>query len=94
MEYIKYHPLVDADTDGKEKVPMFLTPDEANVKEHHRLYLEEIVPRRFRLCSSNPMTAKETAGYTIHCPYCNAKLKAISALVDGTRHALYECPRC
>lgn len=91
---IKYHPLIDADSDGKEKVPMFMGADKHTVSEHHSLYLEEIVPYCFRLCSSKPLSAKETEELTIHCPYCNAGLRAISTPTDGTRHALYECPRC
>ena len=48
MEYIKYHPLVDADTDGTEKVPMFFSTDESVVVSTHGLYLEEIVHRIYR----------------------------------------------
>ena len=33
MTDIKYHPLVDCDTDGMEKVPMFFSGDEAAVRK-------------------------------------------------------------
>lgn len=94
MEYIKYHPLVDIDTDGTEKTPVFCYTDLEAVIGHHKLYLEEIVPRRYRLCSSSPMTAAETSGLSIHCPYCGHALQAISSESDGIRHALYVCSEC
>ena len=94
MTDIKFHPLVDADTEGTEKVPAFLGKDRGSVQKYHKLYLEEIVQRRYRLCSSADMTAETAASFTIHCPRCGAKLKAISPQTNGTRHALYICPRC
>lgn len=94
MNYIKYHPLVNANSDSKEKIPMFMGTDELAVAKHHKLYLEEIIPYRYRLCSSDCLSAEETAEYTIHCPYCDTTLRAISTQADGTRHALYECPKC
>lgn len=94
MERIKYHPLVDADTDGSVKVPMFLTTDEANVREHHRLYLEEIIPHRYRLCASKPVEAESVIDLDIRCPYCGKRLTAISTPKDGTRLTLLLCDRC
>ena len=91
---IKYHPLVDADTEGTEKVPMFFSTNEESVSAHHKLYLEEIIPHYYRLCSSEPMTAAEVEGLTIHCPLCNKVMRAISSQHDGKRHALYQCDRC
>lgn len=94
MEHIKYHPLVDADTDGTVKTPMFCTTDLDAVTEHHRLYLEEIIPRRFRLCASQPTKAEAVADLDIRCPYCGATLKMISAPTDGLRLTLLTCDRC
>lgn len=94
MTDIKYHPLVDADTDGKEKMPMFLAKDERSVAEHHKLYLAEIVPHHFRLCSSERMPGKVLTDIVIRCPYCGKPLRAISRQQDGTTHALYVCDRC
>ena len=31
MQMIRYHPLIDGDTDGLEKVPMFLSTDKETV---------------------------------------------------------------
>ena len=91
---IMYHPLVGADTENMDKVPTFCCPNEEMVKRGHKLYLEEIIPNRFRLCSSQPMTAKETSGFSIYCPRCGEKLKAISPPADGIRHGLFECEDC
>ena len=91
---IMYHPLVGADTDGMEKMPTFCCPNEEMVKRGHKLYLEEIIPDRYRLCSSQPMTAEDSVAFSIRCPHCGAKLKAITPPAGGTRHGLYECPNC
>ncbi len=32
MQMIRYHPLIDGDTDGLEKVPMFLSTDKETVE--------------------------------------------------------------
>lgn len=94
IETIKYHPLVDMDTKGKVKVPMFCSTDLNAMTEHHKMYLEEIIPYRFRLYSSNEMSAEETSDLEIYCPYCGKQLKAITASKDGLRHGLYVCDRC
>ena len=43
MEEVKYHPLIDNDTSGKEKVPMFCSTDIDTIRTNHNFYLEEIV---------------------------------------------------
>jgi len=92
MDDIRYHPLVDADTDGEIKVPMFCT-DRADNMKRHRFCLEEIVPHTFRLCSTKPLKDEETA-FDIRCPYCGHSLKRISRSVDSTHHGLFICERC
>ena len=41
MQMIRYHPLIDGDTDGLEKVPMFLSTDKETVRQNSRMYLSE-----------------------------------------------------
>lgn len=94
MKEILYHPLVDADTDGTEKVPVFCSTDEASVAARHRLYLEEILPNVYRLCSSMPMTAEDSAAFSVRCPHCSRRLTPISVPSGGFRHGLYECRGC
>ena len=43
MQMIRYHPLIDGDTDGLEKVPMFLSTDKETVRQNSRMYLSEII---------------------------------------------------
>lgn len=70
MEDIKYHPLVDRDTEGTDKVPMFFSGSEATIRENHDMYLEEMVPKHYRLCSVKGTAPKIADGFTIHCPDC------------------------
>ena len=93
MEDIKYYPLVDMDTDGKAKVPMFMSLNEKDM-ERHRLWLEEIIPGSFRLCSSAARPGSEFEDMEIHCPSCGRPLKALSEQRDGNVHALYICTNC
>ena len=57
MEYIRYHPLLDCDTDGVEKVPMFFSADEETVRKSHSMYLVECIPHTYRLVATNAHTA-------------------------------------
>ena len=93
MEHIKYHPLVDADTDGSVKVPTFCSTD-ARAMQKQSMYLEEMIPNRFRLCTTKAVPGKNLNALEIYCPSCGAKLRAISPQNDGERHALYLCDRC
>lgn len=93
MDEIRYHPLVDADTDGTEKVPMFCTTARENM-DRHRFFLEEIIPHNFRLCSTASVDAQTADSFSIRCPYCGKTMRQISNQKSGTRHALYACPRC
>ena len=36
MQMIRYHPLIDGDTDGLEKVPMFLSTDKETGRQYGR----------------------------------------------------------
>lgn len=89
MERIKYHPLVDANTDGTEKVPMFVTTEEKNVKGKYSLYLEEIVPRYYRLRCRK---ARTDACIHIHCPNCGTVMKLLTPAAASDN--LYACPHC
>ncbi len=93
-EEAKFHPLVDMDTEGEIKVPMFFAFERDKVTPYHKLYLEELIPYRYRLCSTVPMTAAETEKLDIRCPFCGATLTAISHSLSETRHSLYICRRC
>lgn len=60
MQMIRYHPLIDGDTDGLEKVPMFLSTDKETVRQNSRMYLSEIISNYYRLYSKEPMSQNAT----------------------------------
>lgn len=64
---IKYHPLVNCNTDGTIKVPMFFSGDETAVRNAHRPYLEENIPKYYRLRSVNGISPKTAEAYIIRC---------------------------
>ena len=90
MEKIKYHPLIDCDTSGTEKVPMFFHTDRDTVAAHHSFWLEEIVPHYYRLCARDSCEQE----LTIHCPICGKIMEAITNPIDSRKRALYACPKC
>lgn len=92
MTEIKYHPLIKASDDGVEFVPMFSTNNEKTVKETHAMYLEEIIPRYYRLKTT--ATQKKTTAYKIHCPSCGAVMDKIGGSVSEHKLSLYACPKC
>ena len=94
MRSIRYHPLIDCETDGKEMTPLFFSTDQAVVSGHHPLYLEETIPRYYRLHSVKGILARSGKPYTIHCPLCGKAMQAISAPRDKHRLWLYHCPGC
>lgn len=64
IQKIRYHPLVDANSEGTEKVPVFLTTDPKGVRS---MYLEEMIPGYFRLYSKEPVSTGESNKLRIHC---------------------------
>ena len=49
MYEVKYYPLVDMDSGGTEKVPMFGGPIPEEDAQRHDLWLMETVPHYYRL---------------------------------------------
>ena len=94
MTDILFHPLVDRDTDGLDKSPLFCSPDREKVARTSALYLEELVPQRYRLIAREEHTVQQASAYRIHCPTCGAMMRTISRPVDKHRLSLYECPEC
>ena len=43
------YPLIDYETDGTEKMPMFPVTDSKSIKAQSHLWLEEVVPHYYRL---------------------------------------------
>ena len=91
MTDIKYYPLIDSDTEGTEKVAMIPTPNGNTVKSRSRMWLEEMIPHYFRLCTKNSSSADT---FNIRCPRCGTALKRISSGINETKRGLYVCSAC
>lgn len=92
MREPRYYPLIDMDTDGTEKVPMFFSMNEADIRRHHEFYLEEIIPGSLRLISRDGKALPENA--SVRCPRCGAKMKTIGSATNRERQNLYTCRSC
>lgn len=91
IQKIRYQPLVDVDSDGTEKVPLFLTTDFKGVRS---MYLEEMIPGYFRLYSKEPVSTWASDRLIIHCPQCGSHLMKIAENSSTTKLGLYTCDRC
>lgn len=91
---IRYHPLIDCDTAGTEKVPMFVTTEGDVVKKTSKLYLSEVVPNHYRFYSKEPMSSRISEQLVIHCPLCGSNLKQIAENSTTKKLGLYTCMKC
>ena len=92
MMDIKYYPLIDCDTEGTEKVAMIPAPNAAAVKTQSRMWLEEMIPHHFRLCTQNTINSDDAVN--IRCPRCGMVLKRIGGNINETKRGLYVCDGC
>lgn len=91
MTDIKYYSLIDCDTEGTEKVAMIPTTNGSTVKAQSEMWLEEMIPHHFRLCTKNNSSADT---FNIRCPRCGTALKRISGAINETKRGLYVCSAC
>lgn len=95
MQEIKYHPLINCDSAGRIKRPLFFTKNEAEIKKSHNFYLEETFPGYYRLCTVNAiLTDEKEKTYSIGCPICGIEMMPITSSRNAHRGALYICPDC
>ena len=94
MQLIRYHPSIDGDTDGMEKVPMFLSTDGETIRQNSKLYLSEIIPNHYRLYSKESKSRRETDKMIIHCLLCGDTLIQVIENYDTNKLGLYICDRC
>ena len=90
----RYHPLVDRDTEGKDKYPLFHTEDEKTALNGHGYYLEEMFPRFYRLCCGNKKAGVFEKDLRIHCPLCGSVMDVISTAKDKKHRSIYMCREC
>lgn len=91
MTEIKYYPLIDCDTEGAEKVAMIPAPNSTAVQAQSEMWIEEMIPHYFRLCTQNRSLADT---FNIRCPRCGTALKRISRDINETKRGLYVCSAC
>ncbi len=92
MTEIRYYPLIDCDTEGTEKVAMIPATNSTVVQAQSEMWLEEMLPHYFRLCTPNSNRSAGT--FHIRCPRCGSALKRISGAINETKHGLYVCSAC
>jgi DNA-directed RNA polymerase subunit RPC12/RpoP len=94
MDDIRYYPLIQMDASGTELQAMTPTNSESTVREHHRLWLTEIVPNYYRLGAKNSPSFGHVTAMNIHCPKCGAVLETISIISEEMTLPLYVCDEC
>ena len=94
MQDIRYYPVVDMDTDGAEKTPLFPVTDGDIVCLSHRVWLEEMVPDTYRLCVRDAGEPRAAGAFSICCPKCGEHMKQIGRSTDSYRLGLYVCSSC
>lgn len=94
MYEVRYYPLVDMDSSGTEKVPMFGGPIPEEDTQRHDLWLMETVPHFYRLRSKAPLSSTCDNDWNVRCPLCGHAMKTISAPGSAHSRSLYHCPKC
>ena len=94
MYDIKYYPVIDCDSDGSYKVPMIPADNEDTVRKTHSLWLKEIVPFSFRLCSTDEGAERLKNPFTLKCPVCGQAMRMVAGAIDEHKHGLYVCDAC
>ena len=94
MMKTRYHPLVDGDTEGTDKRPLFMTEDEAAARDNHSYYLEEMIPRFYQLRRVSKKAAIGWEGFRVHCPRCGAVMDRISSGKGNRQLPMYMCRAC
>ncbi|NCB94065.1 MAG: hypothetical protein EOM40_16120 [Clostridia bacterium] len=94
MTDTKYYPVIDCNSEGTQKAALFPIYNRDIVSKNHSLWLEEIIPHHFRLCTKNTKEPRVTGIFTIHCPACGKPLKCIAQATSNNRLGLYECSSC
>lgn len=61
MTEIKYYPVIDCDTEGTEKVAMIPAPNSTAVQAQSEMWLEEMLPHYFRLCTQTAIVLQITS---------------------------------
>ena len=86
MRDVKYYPVIDCDSEGTEKkVALFPVYNRDTVSANHNVWLEEMIPHHFRLCTKNTKEPRTKGAFTLHCPACNSSLRLIGEATDNKK---------
>ena len=94
MRNTKYYPLICADTENGDMMPLCSTEKRITMEQHHKLYLSEMIPHYYRLNANIPQGMEEWNKMNIHCPLCGKIMNRMSTPTDETCLPLYCCPSC
>ena len=89
----KYYPLVDADSTGLDKVPLFPANRIADALGKCNFALAEIAPHRYTLLAMKPLDG-DPDQYHIHCPMCGKAMAQIVPYKSDHLLGEYACENC
>lgn len=90
---IKYYPLVDCDTDGTDKIAMFVSTDKEMIESVHSMYLAEVVPHFYRLyCNDTKRKVKNES--IVRCPKCGSAMLQVGSPLNKKKLGVYTCKKC
>ena len=71
----RYYPLVDMDSTGTIKVPMFPANDYKTALRKSNFALGEVAHNRYRLIAVTPHAMRDYLSYDIRCPKCGMTME-------------------
>ena len=89
----KYYPLVDADSSGLDKVPLFPATRIADALGKCDFALAEIIPHRYTLLAMKPLN-NDLDQYRIHCPMCGKAMAQVVPYKSDHLLGEYACENC
>lgn len=88
----KYYPLVDADSNGLDKVPMFPAHRIADALSKCNFALAEITPHQYVLMAVKP--DGDPSQYRIRCPMCGKAMTQTAPYRSEHLLGEYACENC
>lgn len=92
MDKIRYHPLINCDTEGKEKRALFPSEDPESVTKFQGSYLLEMISDYYRLYAGKDKTISDST--KICCPKCGLVMRQLTKASDKNKLGLYTCEGC
>lgn len=87
----RYYPLVDADSGGQDKVPLFPCDSITTVFASGDFALAEVSRHQYTLLAMTPHTESDYRNFHIHCPLCGRVMNIIKPHRSSYLLAEYAC---